>query len=77
MTPLPLIVSCYSKIHIGFTFLVLAHLGSPGKRAVKWVCVCILALEMASPGNQHCANCIGTLLFPIIYFLRNTPVKKY
>jgi len=23
----------------------------------------ILALEMASPGNQHCANCIGTLLF--------------
>ena len=25
--------------------------------------VCILALEMASPGNQHCANCIGTLSF--------------
>jgi len=25
----------------------------------------ILALEMASPGNQHCANCIGTLLFSI------------
>ena len=25
----------------------------------------ILALEMASPGNQHCANCIGTLSFPI------------
>ena len=22
------------------------------------------ALEMASPGNQHCANCIGTLSFP-------------
>jgi len=20
---------------------------------------------MASPGNQHCANCIGTLLFPV------------
>ena len=20
---------------------------------------------MASPGNQHCANCIGTLSFPI------------
>jgi len=27
--------------------------------------ICILALEMASPGNQHCANCIGTLSFPI------------
>ena len=25
----------------------------------------ILALEMASPGNQHCASCIGTLSFPI------------
>jgi len=27
--------------------------------------ICILALKMASPGNQHCVNCIGTLLFPI------------
>jgi len=26
----------------------------------------ILALEMASPGNQHCANWIGTLSFPIV-----------
>ena len=34
---LPLAVSCFSKIHIGFTFLVPAHLGSPGKRAVKRV----------------------------------------
>jgi len=25
----------------------------------------ILALEMASRGNQHCASCIGTLSFPI------------
>jgi len=25
----------------------------------------ILALEMASPGNQHCASCIGTLSFPV------------
>ena len=38
--PLPLTVSCFSKIQIGFTFLVLAHLGSPGKGAVKRVCVC-------------------------------------
>ena len=38
---LPLTVSCLSKIQIGFTFLVLAHLGSPGKRAVKRVCVCV------------------------------------
>jgi len=40
--PLPLTVSCFSKIQIGFTFLVPAHLGSPGQRAVKRVLnVCI------------------------------------
>ena len=33
--PLPLTVSCFSKIQIGFTFLVPADLGSPGQRAVK------------------------------------------
>jgi len=37
---MPLTVSCFSKIQIGFTFLVPAHLRSPGKRAVKWMCVC-------------------------------------
>jgi len=41
LMPLPLTVSCLSKIQIGFTFLVSAHLGSPGKRAVKRVCVCV------------------------------------
>ena len=41
LMPLPLTVSCFSKIQIGFTFLVLAHPGSPGQRAVKRVCVCV------------------------------------
>ena len=42
LMPLPLTVSCFSKIQIGFTFLVPAHPGSPGKRAVKrGVCVCV------------------------------------
>jgi len=41
LMPLPLTVSCFSKIQIGFTFLVLAHPGSLGKRAIKWVCVYI------------------------------------
>ena len=36
--PLPLTVSCFSKIQIGFTFPVPAHPGSPGKRAVKRAC---------------------------------------
>jgi len=30
LMPLPLTVSCFSKIQIGFAFLVPAHLGSPG-----------------------------------------------
>jgi len=41
LMPLPLTVSCFSKIQIGFTFLVPAHLGSPGQRAVKRVCECV------------------------------------
>ena len=44
LMPLPLTVSCFSKIQIGFTFLVPAHLNSPGKRAVKRVCVCVCAV---------------------------------
>jgi len=39
MMPLPLTVSCFNKVQIGFTFLVPADPGSPGKRAVKRVCV--------------------------------------
>ena len=42
LMPLPLTVSCFSKIQIGFTFLVPADLGSSGRRAVKLVCVCVL-----------------------------------
>ena len=40
LMPLPLAVSCFSKIQIGFTFLVPAHPGSPEQRAVKRVYVC-------------------------------------
>jgi len=36
---LPLTVSCFRKMQIGFTFQVPAHLGSPGKRVIKRVCV--------------------------------------
>ena len=41
LMPLPLTVSCFSKIQIGFAFLVPARPGSPGKRAVKQVCACV------------------------------------
>ena len=45
LMPLPLTVSCFSKIQIGFTFLVLARPGSPGKRAIKRVCVCVVTVD--------------------------------
>ena len=38
---LPLTVCCFSKIQTGFTFLVPAHWGSPGHRAVEQACVCV------------------------------------
>ena len=41
LMPLPLTVSCFSKIQTGFTFLVPVHPGSPGQRSVKWACVCV------------------------------------
>ena len=42
LMPLPLTVSCFSKIQIGFTFLVAAHLGSRGKGPLNGcVCVCV------------------------------------
>jgi len=41
LMPLPLTVSCFSKIQIVFTFLVLADPGSSGQRAIKRVSVCL------------------------------------
>jgi len=44
-----------SKIQICFTFLVPAHLGSPGKRAVKHMCVCYLLICAAC--GEHGRRC--------------------
>ena len=45
LMPLPITVPCFSKIQIGFTFLVPAVPGSPGKKVVKRAraraCVCV------------------------------------
>ena len=46
LMPLLLTVSCFIKIQIGFTFLVPAHPGSPRKRAVERVCVCVCEFEV-------------------------------
>ena len=50
-----LTVSCFSKIQIGFTFLVPAHPGSPGQRAVKRVCVCHININETA--LRHCIQC--------------------
>jgi len=57
LMPLPLTVSCFSKIEIGSTFLVPAHPGSPGKRAVKWVCVCVCVCILVFTARR-CASAI-------------------
>jgi len=48
LMPLPLTVSCFSKIQIGFTFLVLAHPGSPGKKGPLNVCSFVRNIGLAS-----------------------------
>ena len=50
LMPLPLTVSCFSKIQIGFAFLVPAHPSSPGKGPLNvcvCVCVCVFVFELA------------------------------
>ena len=51
LMPLPLTVSCFNKIQIGFTFLVLAHLGSPRRKAIKRVCVSFLGMPRRACGQ--------------------------
>jgi len=64
LKPLPLTVSCFSKIQFGFAFLVPAHPGSPGKRAVKRVCVLnVCVLSSYEKLFRIFSVCITLLLF--------------
>ena len=65
LLPLPLTVSCFSKIQIGFTFLVPAHPGSPGQRAVKRVSL--------SVGVTSSATICLHLFAPLVY--TSTPCR--
>jgi len=72
MMPVPLTVSCFSKIQIGFTFLVTAYPGTPRQRAVKRVHVCnatkclnkihqeglMLDATTTSPSRVHAVSCV-------------------
>ena len=44
MMPLPITLSCFNKSQVGFTFLIPAHLSSPGQRAVKWLFVVVVVV---------------------------------
>jgi len=47
LMPLPLTVSCSSKIQIGFTFLVPADLGTPGKGPLNGCFFCHLVVMIS------------------------------
>ena len=53
LMPLPLTFSCFSKIQIGFTILVPAHLGSPGQRAIKRIYVCMYLVIILHTVGLH------------------------
>ena len=61
LMPLPLTVSCFSKIQIGFTFLVLTYLGSPGQRAVKRVFYGLYKCTGLLLITHRAADCVGYL----------------
>jgi len=48
LMPLPLTVTCFSKIQTGFAFLVPAYLGSPGQSVVN------------RPVGGGCVGCVRT-----------------
>ena len=62
LMPLPLTVSCLNKIQIGFTFLVTAHPGRPGKKAIKRVHVSYPSYSQTD-NVMHGRGKPGVLLF--------------
>jgi len=62
LMPLPLTIS-----QIGFTFLVPTHLGSPGQRAVKRVCVLFASLRV-TVNEVRSVSCTCTIHLAEIVF---------
>ena len=73
LMPLPLTVSCFSIIQIGFTFLVPAHPGSPDQRAVKRACVCVLCTKHST--NNKSVLCVNNII--IICITSSSSSKIY
>ena len=89
LIPLPLTVFCFSKIQTGFTFLVPAHPGSSGQRAVKRVYVVLtnkdVSLIMRGRLYSSCVRSSmlhGSETWPVLLpfnglFSRTTWVSRY
>jgi len=73
LMPLPLTISCFSKVQIGFTFLVTAHPGSPRQEAVKRVCVCIIMQVFVQCWNLYRRTYAVSIFVINIYWV----VHKY
>ena len=72
--PLPLTVSSFSKMQIGFTFLIPAHLGSLGKKAVKRVCIYYIGTKpflLAKSIRFHLSTCCTHILDHVCSVVRN------
>ena len=61
--PLPLTVSCFCKIQIGFTFLVPAHPGIPDKGPLN-VCVCVCVFFPSCPSTPLLSSCLHSFVPP-------------
>jgi len=71
LMPLLLTVSCFRKFQIGFTFLVPAHPGSPGQRAVKrCVCVCFSSLSVCL-SVCFCLLCLSVLFIIFVVLIKD------
>ena len=81
LMPLPLTVSCFSKIQTGFTFLVPAHLGSPGKGPLNG-CVCVFTFQVLSSTLSVFKHFQGPWSFYSKFkhfqgFLKHTMIRVY
>ena len=61
LMPLPLTVSCFSKIQIGFTFLVPADPGSPGNGPLNG-CACVF-IDCQHVAQVHLRQLILVLVY--------------
>ena len=66
LMPLPLTVSCFSRIQTGFTFLVPAYPGCPRQRALKRACVCSVNMTQ----TQRDVARMGTTISVSFFFTR-------